>query len=114
MRLLACRAQSSSTNDAASTSGSRSSIPFLSSSRFARVNLKQRSRLKELDRVINRLERKLYDSEQKQQDDGDLMQQIVRARLLDDMYERRERLEDMDLSRPEVGESRAHAKAHAV
>ena len=63
--------------------------------------------------MIHRLENKLYGSDQQQTDDlaeadGPPQQQqhmqIVRERLLDDLYSRKERLEGMDLSRPEVGE----------
>ena len=64
--------------------------------------------------MIHRLENKLYGSDQQQQsddlaeDDGPPQQQqhmqIVRERLLDDLYSRKERLEGMDLSKPEVGE----------
>ena len=66
--------------------------------------------------MIPRLENKLYGSDQQPTEaeaDGQSPQnmQIVRERLLDDLYARKERLEDMDLSRPEIGEARTHMAA---
>ena len=54
-----------------------------------------------MDKAIHRLEKKLYGDAPFESE----VEQLVLERVLDDSFSRRQRLEDLDLGKPEVGES---------
>lgn len=63
--------------------------------------MRQRSREARLDRVIGRLENKLYGKPPALAVEA---KQVIMERVLEDSYKRKQRLEDLDLTQPDVGE----------